>query len=321
MKKFISMLIVTCALLSNAPLFCIDIFNSLIVAPRANSTIVTANPTIVGVAFNEKASIKRRPVTIYIDNRIVGIAKTNSKGVWSYKLKSTQSLTDGYHYAEAYIELAGGKQYWLKGSYFNVVAARTQPIFRSGNVNTDNSVINFPFEDSYVNDTTPTVIGSLSDDDFNPVSGETVNVKIDSVTVGSPVSDSNGVFAYALSSALSEGSHVIDAHCVQSNANLTGYNFTIDVTAPAAPAIALPTQNDTLTNSLVTISGTTEAWATMSVYLDSSEYYDIAYADEFGDWSIEYELANGAHSVTAQSTDLANNTSSMSSARDFTVNA
>lgn len=318
MKNIALKLALALVCITNIPAHAIDILNSLIVAPRPGATVATATPVVAGVMRNDNHKpIKNKPVAIYIDGRLVATVPTNKYGVWSYALSNGQALADGCHCIQASVAQSPTNVSWVKGTVFGVHVTRVP--HKSGNVSAANSIINFPFDGGYINDTTPTVIGTLLDASYQPVSGETVTVKIDSSTVGSPVSDSNGVFSYGLSSALSEASHAVDAHCVQSSVDLTTNTFTVDVTAPAAPTISAPTQNSTVTSNPVVVSGTTESGATITTFMDGDIYGDISYADGSGNWSIEYELSNGAHSVTAQASDLANNTSSVSGARSFTV--
>lgn len=320
MKNIILKSLIACLFVSHAQA-AVDTINSLIVTPRAESSVATHTPVIAGIMRNNQHKpIKNKPVTIFVDNRKVATVPTNKYGVFSYKLVNAQALDDGCHLVQACVAQSPTNISWGKGSIFQV-QARTSNTTKSGNVSAANSSISFPFDGSYINATTPTVIGSLLDSNFSPVAGETVQVKIDSTTVGSPTSDSNGIFSYGLATPLTESSHTVDAHCVQSSVNLTTNNFTIDVTPPAAPTMSAPTENQTVTNSLVTVSGTTEAFASITTYMDGSIYGDMSYADGSGNWSLEYDLVNGAHSVTAEASDLANNTGSVSAARNFTVNA
>ncbi len=298
----------------------INNFYSLIVSPHVHATVLTATPVIVGVMINDNDTpLKHKRVSLFVDDRKVGVVQTNNNGVWSYKLKPAQALANGTHYAQADVKTSANNEPWAKSTYFTVDA--TRDIHRSGNVDATYSAINFPFDGSFINTETPVVIGSLLDSSFNPVSGETVAVKIDGSTVSNQTSDGNGVFSYMLSTALTETAHTADAHCTQSSVDLTTTNFTVDVTPPAAPVITAPTQNSTVTSSTVTVSGTTEAGATITTFMDSDPYGDICYADDSGNWSIDYDLANASHSVTAQASDEANNAGSTSNATNFTVNA
>lgn len=293
---------------------------SFVAAPRLHDTIVVRGPVVMGMITDTAGKpVKNKAVTVYVDKRKVAVVPTNNHGVWSYTLNQAQYLQDSTHIVEAYVTLSATNMVWTQATMFTVQASRAQAAHRSGNVNGANSTINFPF--GYVNTTTPVIVGTLLDAGYNPVVGETVNVQINSVTVGTATSDSNGVFSYQVTSALSEGNYAVGAHCVQSAVDLTTNDFTVDVTAPAAPTITYPAQGNTLTTTDVIITGTTEPDATVTIYLDGNAFGDISYADENGNWSMEYILNDGFHSVNAQATDLANNTGSVCATINFTVNA
>jgi len=318
-KSLLSVIAVSAVSMHALPL---DYLNSLVTSPKLHDTIIVRGPIITGIVNDTgKKPVKHKPVAVYIDKRKVAVVPTNKYGVWSYTLNEAQYLQNSAHIVEACVMLTPRTVVWTQAATFYVNATRTASGHRSGNVSVANSAINFPSEGSYINTATPTIVGSLMDSNFNPVSGETVQVKISGVTVGTVTSDSNGVFSYQLTNALSEGGYTVGAHCVQSDVDLTINNFTVDTIAPAVPVIVSPAQNATEINSTVTVSGTTEAYATVTTFMDEDTFGVICYADENGNWSNEYnDLANGSHAVTAQATDLANNTGSVSSARNFTVN-
>lgn len=301
----------------------VDHNHSLIAAPNLADTIIVNGPLIIGIVNDVSGiGLKRKPVSLYIDRRKVATVPTNKYGVWSYMLNSGQALEDGPHLAQAYVSLGANNNIWTQASMFYVEAPCTLKQVRSGNVSAANSAINFPFDGAYINTSTPTIVGSLENASNNPVSGESVQVKINGVTVATVTSDSNGVFSYQLSNALSDGSYTVAAHCVQSNVDLTTNSFVVDTVAPAAPTITFPSEYYTDNSSTVIVTGTTEADATITVYMDDDTFGQICYADANGDWSIEYDgLANGSHTVSAQATDLAQNTGATSSVTNFTVSA
>lgn len=312
---------VACCLIGSLQAVTLDPLHSLIFLPKPGSITPVSRPIIAGIMVDKnRKPLKNKQVTVYADGQIVGIAKTDKTGVWSYQLNASQKFKNGSHFAQASISLSNNN-YWAQATIFSVHRTRDdQSTYKSGNVSTTNSAIVFPFDSSYIDTATPTVVVNLLDSGFNAVSGETVTLKIDSSTIGSDSSDSNGMIALMTTSII-DAAHTADAHCAESSVDLATINFTIDTTAPAAPTIATPTQNQTVATSLVSVSGTTEANATITTFMDGDTYGDISYADESGNWSIDYTLSNAAHSVTAQVSDLANNASVMSAARDFTVNA
>lgn len=296
--------------------------SSTIIAPQVGSTISQNRPVIIGIALKDNGSpLKKKPVTISMDNRKLSTVVTNKNGVWSYIPKMNQLCCPGIHAVQARINPSTETCLWSQGTMFMVQSTTGFCIYKSGNVSATNSLINFPFESAALNTGTPTIVGSLLDASFNPVANETVHLEVDSSSVGNPVSDSNGVFSLALSTGLADGSHTITAHCVQSNVDLTSVTFTVDTVAPDAPAITYPAENDTVTSTDFTVTGTSEANATVTTYLDSDPYGEVCYADDNGNWSIDYSADNGSHTISAQATDLAGNQGSLSSTTDFTVSA
>lgn len=300
--------------------------NSLVIAPKIGSIITRPQPVLIGLMQNNKNKpVKKKPVTVYTNingkKQKLSTVVTNKYGVWSYIPRNNQFFDNGVYCVQAHIQPTALTSFWVQGTLFTVQLLERQPLYKSGNVSAANSLINFPFESSVVNTSTPTIVGSLLDANYNPVAGETVTLKVDNITVGSPTSDSNGVFSIGLSSALSENSHMVTAHCVESDIDLTSITFTIDITAPAAPVITSPSENETVTTELFTVTGTSEAYATITTYLDDDIYGQICYADEAGAWSIDYTATNNTHTLTAQASDLAQNEGSLSDTRNFIVNA
>jgi hypothetical protein len=301
----------------------LDPLNSLVASPILNDTVVVQGPLVIGIVNDIYGkAVKNKKVMVYVNKRKVGTTTTNKYGVWSYMLNSGQSLQDGAYIVQAYVQIAAGNNVWTQATLFNVQALRTPMPVRSGNVNAANSAINFPYEGAYINTSTPTIVGSLVDSNFNVVVGETVNISINGVNIATVTSDSNGVFSYQVSAALSDGSYTVGAHCVQTNVDLATNDFIVDTVAPAAPVIVYPAASDTVTSSTVIVTGTTEPNATITTFMDGDTFGDVCYADEYGNWSNEYDdLANGSHSVTAQASDVAQNTGPVSAATVFTVSA
>ena len=122
---------------------------------------------------------------------------------------------------------------------------------------------------------------------------------------------------------LSEGAHTVmfrssDRGVTSSS---TSYTWTIDTTAPAAPAVTAPA-NGSMSNTTPTISGATETNATVTVYIDGSSVGTTA-ADGSGAWSFSSvpALAPGSHTVYVTATDGAGNVSANSNVNTFTIAA
>lgn len=295
--------------------------NSLVVSPGIGKTIKTNKPIITGVMKNNKQKpIKRKPVTIYVDNRKVATVKTNKIGVWSYQLKESQKLSHGTHSVLASVQTSTAASEYAQGTLFYVQShANTHNTYKSGTVDEENSAIIYPFAGGSVNDSTPTVIGSLLDSSFNPVSGETVTVTIDGSIVDQISSDDNGIFSYTPTTALYDGTYTLEAHCVEASINLASVVFSVDTQAPTAPIITTPLENAVITNGVAVVGGAAEPSATIATVLDDNNYADVSYCDEFGNWSIEYEVEDGNHSVVAEACDAAGNVSPISQVRSFSA--
>ena len=80
----------------------------------------------------------------------------------------------------------------------------------------------------------------------------------------------------------------------------------LDTTPPAAPVVTFPSNGSTVTNSNITITGTTEPNVFVAIAIDSVSLGTVM-ADASGNWSYTQSLGypEGAHSVLVQATDLA----------------
>jgi hypothetical protein len=90
-----------------------------------------------------------------------------------------------------------------------------------------------------------------------------------------------------------------------------------DATPPATPA--MPSTSST-TSPTPTLSGVTEAGATVRIYADGTLIGStVAGSDGAWSWTITPALSPGAHAITVTSSDAANNTSAASPSVDITV--
>ncbi len=124
------------------------------------------------------------------------------------------------------------------------------------------------------------------------------------VTVnGTAVSLLFGAFSTTLT--LSEGTHAIPvvASDAAGNTNTVTVDITVDLTAPSI-SISAPSDGATVAVPTVTVSGSTEAGATLVV-----NGLEVA-VDPDGDFSVEVALAEGANTITATATDPAGNSAS-----------
>src|SRR5271170_1188399 len=163
----------------------IDYLNSLVAAPALQDTVVVSGPLVIGIVNDTTGKgIKDKPVTFLIDKCKVAVVQTNKDGVCSYRLNDEQALQDGNHLVESYIQLAKGHNVWIRSTMFAVQgSSRASTSVRSGNVNADNSAINFPFKGADINSSTPIIVGSLVNTNYQAVIGETVDISINGVNI------------------------------------------------------------------------------------------------------------------------------------------
>lgn len=189
---------------------------------------------------------------------------------------------------------------------------------QAASVNISYSTINFPYDLAYINARRPTITGSLLDDHQKPVSNETIEVFINGPSVGTTVSNNDGIYALQLEQDMPDGQYVLMVFCIESQALLGPTTFTIDTTLPDI-TITYPRENEVIPSTTFTASGTTEENAMVETFLDDDSYGLVCYADESGNWSIEYSAATGSHTIKAQATDLAGNQGVLSNLRPFTI--
>nr|MBA2383348.1 Ig-like domain-containing protein [Actinomycetota bacterium] len=139
----------------------------------------------------------------------------------------------------------------------------------------------------------------------------------------------SGTYATCTSSksytGLSQGLHTFAVYATDAAGNpdpsAATRSWTVDTTAPAAPAITAPANNSTNTSGTIVISGTAEPAATVEVF-DGVAPQGTTTADVAGAWSKTLgTVSDGSHTYTAKATDAAGNSSPSSNSRTVTVDA
>jgi len=176
-----------------------------------------------------------------------------------------------------------------------------------------------PSSGSTTNDSTPVYSGTAE-------AGATVEVVVDSVSIGSVTVDASGHWTYTPTTPLADGAHSALARASDGTGNTSPDSnkntFTVDTTAPAAPVVTNPANGSTTNDSTPTYSGTAEAGATVAVVVDSVSIGSVT-ADASGNWTYtpSVPLADDSHSVKSRATDAAGNTSVDSNTNTFTLDA
>jgi len=159
--------------------------------------------------------------------------------------------------------------------------------------------------------------GSTTDDNTPFYSGTTepyltVIVKVDGVPIDTVAADSLGNWFTTQPTALSEGAHTVSATVTDAAGNTAtdSNTFTVD-TIPPAINIVQPIDGSYSLSSTPVITGTTEPFLTVIVKMDGTPI-DTVVADSAGNWSTVQPtpLPDGAHTVSATTTDAAGNTAS-----------
>ncbi|WP_010545311.1 beta strand repeat-containing protein, partial [Sphingomonas elodea] len=120
---------------------------------------------------------------------------------------------------------------------------------------------------------------------------------------------------------LSDGSHSFQVRATSGGGTsaAASYSWTVDTTAPSAPIVTTPANASERVVTNRATSGTSEANATITVYLDGSADGTTT-ADGSGNWTYTLTaLSAAAHTIKARATDAAGNTSVDSSTRSFTA--
>ena len=122
-----------------------------------------------------------------------------------------------------------------------------------------------------------------------------------------------------------DGSYSFTAHqsWTVGTSGLTGDSNTLttvrDTGPPAPPVITAPANGSSTTDTTPDITGTAEAYSTVTVTINGNPYTTTA--DGSGDWSYtpSSPLPYGANSIYATATDAAGNTSTASATNTFTI--
>ncbi len=181
--------------------------------------------------------------------------------------------------------------------------------------------------DNVTNDTTPTF-------DISCVTGSSVQLYSDAVASGTAATCAGGTVALT-TGALAAGARSITAIQTDPAGNASvassALSVTIDTGTPAAPAaLNLADADDTGTSNsdnitrnttALTIDGTSEANATIRIYLTSSAgtLLQTVTASGGGVWSGDITLAEGVNSVVVTATDAGGNASADSTGLSITV--
>jgi Big-like domain-containing protein len=251
---------------------------------------ITSNPALSGTADANAV------ITLTEGSTVLGTATASSTGAWSF---TPTGLAQGAQTITASeTDLAGNTGSASVNFTLDTIAPTVTAQLTQDTGATDHITSN------------PTVSGTA---DANAV----ITLTEGSTTLGTTTASSTGAWSFT-PTGLAQGAQTITASepDVAGNTGSASVSFTLDTAAPQAPTITNDTVN---TDNTVTLVGTAEATTTITVS-DGQTVLGTTTADANGAWSYTTgALQSGAQSFTATATDVAGNTSAMSSAVDPVV--
>ncbi|NTX59359.1 OmpA family protein [Myxococcus sp. CA051A] len=265
--------------------------NVNIATPADGSTV--GNPVVTYSGTAEAGAT----VTVTVDGTVVGTVTAGVDGSWSVPVATT--LTDGSHTVVATAEDGDGNTA-TDTNTFTVDTATTVSITT-------------PAEGAVLTDGVVTYVGTAEP-------GATVTVTVDGTVVGTVTAAANGSWSVPVAAELADGAHSVTASAEDAQGNTATDTNAFTVDATTSVSITTPAEGSTVTNPVVTYSGTAEPGATVTVVVDGTTV-GTATAGVDGSWSVPVAtpLVDGPHSVTATAEDVNGNTAT--DTNTFTVNS
>ena len=252
-----------------------------ITAPTNGSSTNDDTPAISGTAEANST------VTVFVDGSPIGTTTADGSGNWS--LTPAAPITPGDHDLTATSTDAAGNES-APSTAVTITIDTTNPVV----------LISSPAAAAILGDNTPTISFSATDD-----GSLTIECSVDGgafVACG-PTDFTTG--------SLSDAEHTVVVRATDAGGNVgsAAVTFTVDTTAPGAPAITSPTTGLVTSDNTPTISGTAEAGSTLEVFADGNSVGTTT-ADGSGNWSLTpaTPLADDTYDFTANATDAAGNT-------------
>jgi hypothetical protein len=253
-------------------------------------------------------------VKIFDGATLLGSVKASVAGAWAY---TTAALANGAHSLTATATDVAGNA----GVASDALAIRIDTIApiapTIASFSDDSGVVG----DHITSDNTLTLTGVAE-------ANSTVKVFDGATLLGSVSADGTGAWNYT-TAALTDGIHSVTATSTDAAGNVgaasAAQSVTVDTTAPIAPTIASFSPDTGAIGDGVTfvtdliLNGTAEANSTVKIY-DGVTLLGDATANGSGMWSYSTgTLASDLHHFIATATDVAGNTSAVSSTLDVTV--
>jgi len=264
-----------------------------------NTFTIDTTPPVVDVVIPSFGSVTQDNTPVYsgttepnltvivsVDGIPIDTVVADGSGNWS--TVQPTSLPDGPHTVTA-----------LAIDAFGRTATDTNPF--SVDTIPPTVTITSPVDSTYSTDTTPTVCGTAE-------SNATITLTVDGTIIDTVSASSMGEWCVQVTNPLDVGPHDILAIATDlgGNASRDSILYYVDLTPPSI-IILLPANGDT-TGPLPTITGTTEPFLTVIVYVDGTPV-DTVTSDASGNWSTVQPtpLTTGTHTAQGKAIDHAGN--------------
>ncbi|NIK68708.1 Ig-like domain-containing protein [Paenibacillus sp. BK720] len=271
-----------------------------VVLTPENSKVTSDNtPEISGTA---EANSR---VTISIDDQKLPAVTTDGQGKWKYQPVSV--LADGLHHVQVSIEDSVG----------NAAEESVALAFTIDSTAPGAPVIEAPINGSVTGSSKPVLKGEAE-------AGAKVTIDLDGSTLTTVTVSENGNWSYSVTEALRDGLHVVKAMAADSAGNASqassSVSWTVDTAEPEAPVVLAPAEGAVTRMNNTAISGTAEAGAAITVFIDSLKAVE-GKANESGAWSFTLleALPDGKHTIYAVAKDEAGNTGARSEKVTFAI--
>ncbi|MBP2228898.1 hypothetical protein J2847_002190 [Azospirillum agricola] len=294
--------------------------SSLVLTAGSNSgstgDLVTndATPVLTGTA--EAGSV----VTLYDGATLLNTTTSDGSGAWTM---SSPSLSEGAHSLTVIARDAAGNTGAASAPLvITIDLTSATPSGLGLGTGSDSGAL---ASDRVTNVVTPTVLGVA---EANSV--VTLHDDVSGLNVGTATADGSGIWSIGVGSTLADGTHSLTATAVDVAGNTSAASVlvvTIDTVAAAPTALELTpdsdlgrSNSDRLTSdSTPTVRGSAEANSVITLY-DGDVFVGVGTAGGDGRWSVTSgALTEGVHTLTARATDVAGNTSGVSSGLVVTI--
>jgi len=272
----------------------------VITVPGNGALLASSTPTISGTSEADNT------ITVYGNSTTYGTVTANANGQWTLTL--TSELPDGqYDFTAIATDLAGNES--EMSSTISVLIDTTPPAA---------PIITSPADGGYTNNAKPNISGTAEAE-------STISIYINGIMIGTTTTNQSHSWTYTPVTDLVQGLNTIHAYAMDAAGHTSEKSDDVivefDNEDPVAPTILSPANNSVSNQQKPTISGSSEAKNTISIYINGSLDGTVTSDPITGMWSytVANNLVEGEHEITATSTDPAGNESPLSSAIKYTV--